>query len=170
MNVRELAKLRADALRPLLEDEGLTYRVAAHRLGMSIGSVAGLADRFKIKTASPFSSPTKEGIRYVTTPKTPKPKKPHQGFVKFVGAGEPTDAAPVKASAWDPIPGSMPVALEHRTGCAWPCDGPGGKTLFCDLPVQEGKSWCAHHYAMGARVVAVGTAVRRGGKPDRYSL
>lgn len=183
---------KADAVRPLLERDGLSYGQAAQALGTTRVAIAGVVSRAKDRnqpiqhayierqtiarkkrTDNQVIAQKAAAARKVERAKAkPRPKKPHQGFVRFVGAGEPADAAPIKASAWDALEGSTPVSLEHRTGCAWPVEKPvgTGTTLFCNLPEQEGKSWCPTHYAMGARVVAVGTPVRRSAKPDRYSL
>lgn len=36
----------------------------------------------------------------------------------------------------------------ERHMCAWPYDGPDGKTLFCGCKVRPGTSWCASHHAV----------------------
>lgn len=47
-----------------------------------------------------------------------------------------------RAAAFKPLPGSVPVGLLDRTGCAWPVGE--GPTLFCNAP-KAGKSYCAAH-------------------------
>lgn len=174
MNRTERAKANAEALRPLLEEQGLTYTAAGKRLGLSRGSVAGLADRHSIKTLSAFSSPSKEGINYVThinakqqRAEKKRQKKPHQGIAAFTPLDAPAavpDTTPLRSSAWLPLPGSAPKRLsEHRTGeCLWAvAENP---FRFCCLPVAEGKPYCSMHFAMGNRPVVVGTPVKRAAK------
>jgi hypothetical protein len=54
------------------------------------------------------------------------------------------DSRLLTSAVWDPLPGTTPVSLEHRKGCAWPVtrDSPH---LFCNEPTARG-SYCQHHH------------------------
>lgn len=183
------ASQKADAIRPLLERDGLSYSQAAAALGVSRVTIAGVVDRAK-RRGEPISNShvagwprwrkkrtdnqivARKAAEARKGPKTPKnPKRKHLGYDRFVALLIPPGAetlTPVLASAWDPLPGSSPVPLEHRAGCSWPLGE--SPFTFCNLPVQEGKSWCEHHYAIGIKVIAPGTPVRRSAKLNKYPL
>ncbi len=57
------------------------------------------------------------------------------------------DSKLLASPCWDALPGSTPVSLESRTGCAWPTtrDKPH---LFCNLPRLPGKPYCDHHHSI----------------------
>lgn len=57
------------------------------------------------------------------------------------------DSRLLTSPCWDPLPGTTPVALEDRTGCAWPVtrDSPH---LFCNGPKMPGKPYCRHHHSI----------------------
>lgn len=42
----------------------------------------------------------------------------------------------------------VPLIDLERHMCAWPYDGPDGKTLFCGCDVRPGTSWCASHHVL----------------------
>lgn len=48
---------------------------------------------------------------------------------------------------WRPLPGSEPVGLLERTGCAWPVTVEG-RTLFCNCAIEKGARYCADHAAI----------------------
>jgi len=52
----------------------------------------------------------------------------------------------LRSKAWEPLAGSKPVDLEHRTGCAW-CVTNAYPKLFCNEPTVNG-SYCREHSAM----------------------
>lgn len=52
----------------------------------------------------------------------------------------------LRSKAWEPLEGSKPVDLEHRTGCAW-CVTNAYPKLFCNEPTVNG-SYCREHAAM----------------------
>jgi hypothetical protein len=160
---------RVTAIIPLLID-GSTYTQIAEALNTSREAVAGLIHRARERNELPRTvaavDKTKGGRATAKRRKVERKKaKPrHAGITNYVALGAPlppSDIKPLKSNAWKALPGSVPVPLEQRTGCAWPLgDGP---FLFCNEPVQEGKSWCPHHFTLGNRPIP--TAPRR--KPTR---
>ena len=52
----------------------------------------------------------------------------------------------LRSKVWEPLAGSKPVDLEHRTGCAW-CVTNAYPKLFCNEPTEHG-SYCREHAAM----------------------
>jgi len=162
---RERERQRADALRPLLEEQGLTYRAAGNLLGLSACSVAGLAYRNGIKTVSAYSSPTKKGINNMSrVARPPKPKRPPVTTFVPLAAPEPEAFTP-KPGAWDALPGSTPVGLMQRTGCAWVI---GERPfLFCNEPLDGHDHWCPAHVKLGTRPVVPGTPKRVAPKAER---
>ena len=46
-------------------------------------------------------------------------------------------------NAWEPLPGSKPVPLMERTGCAWSVSD-GSTHLFCNEPTADGP-YCPTH-------------------------
>lgn len=142
---------RAVEVKDLVEVQGRTYSQAAKKLGTTPGAIAGVVDRNGIKSSSGANG---------------QPRK-HAGFNKFVALSIPpdvVDSTPLKPGAWDALPGSSPVPLADRTGCAWPL-GDGHPFLFCNLPTDPGRHWCQAHFVMGNRPVVVGTKKRVAPKP-----
>jgi hypothetical protein len=176
------ATQKADAVRPLVEDQGKSYREAAAILGTTRLAVAGVIERNGLRASSGLKakrpSPehlekkarrAKGGTTATIQEKARKARtaaaaKPHAGLTAYVSLGEPEPAVILKPGAWTPLPGSTPVPLDLRTGCAWPVsvDSPW---LFCNDPVQEGKSWCPHHFTLGNRPVVQGTKKQIEPKP-----
>lgn len=64
-------------------------------------------------------------------------------------AGEPRDTSKLfSGPTWEPLPGSNPVLLELRKGCAWPLGE--SPFTFCNLDVDgEGQVYCVTHRKIG---------------------
>jgi len=150
---------RVTAISPLLID-GSTYQQIAEALNTSREAVAGLIHRARERNELPraiaTADKTKGGRATAKRRKAERKKaKPrHAGITNYVALTAPLlapDTKPLKGAAWGALPGTTPVPLEQRTGCAWPIgDGP---FLFCNAPVKEGRSWCPHHFARGNRPI-----------------
>jgi hypothetical protein len=56
------------------------------------------------------------------------------------------DSRLLSSPVWQPLPGTTPVSLEHRTGCAWPVTR-ASPHLFCNEPKVRG-SYCQHHHSI----------------------
>jgi len=146
---------RDTAVRTLLLD-GSTYDQIAAACNISRSTVAGVIHRARERNELPGSLATadkaKGGRKRATERKKAKPR--HAGITSYVALTAPLlapDTKPLKGAAWGALPGTTPVPLEQRTGCAWPIgDGP---FLFCNAPVKEGRSWCPHHFARGNRPI-----------------
>lgn len=117
----------------------------------------------------PTGSRSKGGQTAVLQEKTRRARKAHAGLPAFVSLDVPTDPTPLRARAWQPLPGTTPVPLADRTGCAWPTDSPDGRTLFCNAPLHDKHSWCERHFTLGNRPVVAGTPKRVAPKPKRPS-
>jgi hypothetical protein len=64
-----------------------------------------------------------------------------------------------KANAWEPLPGTVPVALVDldRGMCKWPVSE-GRPFLFCGCKADEGSTYCPSHYR---RSLGTGTPSER---------
>lgn len=62
------------------------------------------------------------------------------------GTAQQQDSRFLRSEAWLPLPGSVPVPLETRTGCCWPCSDTTPH-LFCNEPVPSGskRPYCPDH-------------------------
>ena len=57
------------------------------------------------------------------------------------------DSRLLSSAVWQPLPGTVPVSLEDRTGCAWPVtDRP--PHLFCNEPRKPSTPYCPHHHSI----------------------
>lgn len=157
MNRRELAIHRAALLRPLLEDQGMTYRAAAARLGVSIGSIAGLADRHGIRTRSVFTSPSKlRGVNYSAwTNRQQRKEKAHRAAAEGPPIPTVVDRRPARDRAWDALPGTTPTRERDHDGCRWPL-GLAPPFLWCNAPTG-GQTYCPAHTTMAHAPVKKGT-------------
>ena len=158
---------------------GATYAETAQALRTTRTAVAGVVYRARSQgerirrpieredppPMKPTGSRSKGGKTAVLQEKMRRARKAHAGLTTFVPLDVPTDPTPLRASAWQPLPGTTPVPLADRTGCAWPTDSPDGRTLFCNAPTDDKHSWCARHFALGNRPVVVGTPKRVAPKP-----
>jgi hypothetical protein len=187
MNWTDLSSIqKSEQAIELTEVKGYSYSQAAAALGTTRTAVAGAIDRARMRANNPRPP------RQRTTPENRKPSKAgktamqrgstaiaqekarrarakkHAGLTRYVSLDEPiaaVDTAPLKSKAWLPLPGTTPVPLDQRTGCAWPI-GEGHPFLFCNEPVHEtGHSWCKVHFALGNRPVIAGATKRVAVKP-----
>lgn len=167
---RRTADQKAQAVKDLL-GEGATYSEIARALGTSREAVAGVCYRRRLESQRRWGVNRKKENTAVTREKAKRarqgPRLRHAGLDRYVALDAPpatVDSKPLFSAAWVALEGSTPVPLDQRTGCAWPL-GDGHPFLFCNDPVQDGKSWCATHFALGNRPVTVGTSARRPPKP-----
>lgn len=58
----------------------------------------------------------------------------------------PIEPTPIKADAWEPLPGTVPIPLEHleRGACKWPI-GTELPFLFCGQEALRDQPYCEHH-------------------------
>ncbi len=57
------------------------------------------------------------------------------------------DSRLLTSPVWQPLPGTTPVSLEHRSGCCWPVtDKP--PHLFCNAERMPGKPYCQYHHSI----------------------
>lgn len=146
---------RTEILRGLWK-RGLSCSEIARALGAGCtrNAVIGKVHRMKLPGRKPGAP------RSPRPPRTRIPKATRKAMKvkpeRKVTIAPPKLLAPVKpvaftAEAWQPLPGSRPVTLEHATGCRWcvsdPFGPPGIPSLFCNEPVVEGMSWCREHKA-----------------------
>lgn len=153
----------------------LTYSQISAQTGVSRSAVAGLVVRarraghdipvspLKARTilASPRRNPARKAPPRVppktrTSPPPERPamsnkptgKRPDFNYKpQFVAEEELAPSPPPRADAFLPLPGSEPVTLAQRIGCAWPVGE--DPVLFCNEPLRPGSSWCKHHHALG---------------------
>ena len=62
----------------------------------------------------------------------------------------PSDSRYLRSEAWQALPGSTPVTLDKRSGCAWPIGAPSpqhfcneaktGKTAYCEAHLKRYKT------------------------------
>ena len=156
---------KREAVRELVQGEGLTYSAAATRLGTTRLAIAGVVERSR-RTPHPIvsSSGQKYGgargaaggkvFAQKTAAAKARERKKHAGFHKFVALPQlAVDPEPgiARADAWLPLPGSCPVPLEqHTNGCRWPV-GADLPFLYCNDPVAGEGPYCAAHNAIGTR-------------------
>lgn len=180
------AAQKQEAVREALEVAGLSYAQAAAALGAtSRMAIAGVVDRSK-RTANPIRSPDTPG-----KPMKDKPvkaarqrnatqiiqEKARRARATAKGADDDPviapvgDGRPIYSYAWDPLPGTSPVALEHHRGaCRWPIKVPGAIDRACNEPTDGGR-YCAHHHALGVRAEAPSPAKRTtAGKIKAFNL
>jgi hypothetical protein len=183
MNWTDLNSLQKTDQAEHLIAKGYTYSQAAKALGTTRSAVAGALDRGIMRTSAPRPP------RQRTTPENRQPsqagktamqrgstaiaqEKARRARAKALSQTAEPDATEeattgrrlLAAEIWQPLPGSTPVPLDQRTGCAWPI-GHGHPFLFCNEPVAAGHSWCPTHFAAGNRPVVVGTPKRVAPKP-----
>lgn len=130
-----------------LWNDGQSAGVIEKRLkNRTRSAILGKLDRLGVlkdsghQTVSTVAPPLRKSTK---VKEDPKPRRPRDQFGnKMSGLGE--DKKPLSSPAWSPLPGSVPVGLMERTGCAFPCckDSP---YVFCDLPTVPGKAYCEGH-------------------------
>lgn len=147
---------RVDQLRRLWQDGWSCSRIAESLGGVSRNAVIGKVHRLKLAKRRTHVVRAAGRPRKVSLPPAvrkrhrinPPPRMPRQ--VEPSIAPEPFEFT---ASAWQPLPGSAPVAMEHMTGCKWCVSDPfaprGEPSLFCNLPA-DGSPYCPEHKARSA--------------------
>lgn len=161
---------KQEAVREALETNHLTYKRAAERLGTTVGVIAatvrdsGGAPAGRIRSAR--TAPPRSNVK-----RAPVPKAIKEAVAPFGEANATPDTRPTYARAWDPLPGTNPVALEHhRDACRWPIEVPGAIDRACNEPTDGGR-YCAHHHALGVRAEASSPAKRTtAGKIKAFNL
>lgn len=179
------AAQKQEAVREALEVAGLSYAQAAAALGAtSRTAIAGVVDRSK-RTANPIRSPNAPGKPVKDKPvKAARQRnatqiiqeKARRARATAKGADDDPviapvgDGRPLYARAWDALPGTSPVALEHhREGCRWPLEFPGEIDRACNEPTDGGR-YCAHHHALGVRAEAPPAKRTTAGKIKAFNL
>ena len=119
------ASQKAEAIRGLLEQHGLSFSQAAKQLGTTRLAVAGVAHRHGIEArgGKPIARPAAAA------------------------------AAPALTDAWRALPGTDPRPVEQHRGdaeCRWPI-GTSTPFRFCCAPVQPGKVYRPAHAELGLR-------------------
>lgn len=153
------AKEKAAAVRAELS-KGASYSQAAEALGTNRNGIASVVNRAATRAGETPITATNRPRRSI--PKPPKPKKTtpsKNGYNVFPKRppldpteGEPPedDRPPVKANAWDALPGSSPVKVEHHhSACRWPIGE--NPFLFCNEPTAEEHRYCPTHARLGRR-------------------
>lgn len=161
---------KQEAVREALEVANLTYKRAAERLGTTVGAVAavvrdsGGAPAGRIRSAR--TAPPRSNVR-----RAPVPKAIKEAVAPFGEANATPDARPTYARAWDPLPDSSPIALEHhRDACRWPIEVRSAIDHVCNEPTDGGR-YCARHHALGVRAEASSPAKRTtAGKIKAFNL
>lgn len=171
---------RAEAVISLY-NEGLTYSEIAIRLGLRNRSmVSGLVNRLrKAGLLAPAGTRAKPVRQKAKAPSAPRkrartlhknssglivgkpfldPSRPRvqtpggrAALLREMAANPPAMIAADRASAFEPLPGTMPVPLVANTGCKWPVDGLHGKGLLCcGEPYETTGPYCRHHRILAA--------------------
>ncbi len=141
---------KQEAVREALEVANLTFAQAAKVLGApSRESIAGVVDRskrspegriapkFQIVSAGAKSNVRKKvgGKRNATQiiqEKARRARATAKGADDEPVIAPVGDGRPLYARAWDALPGTSPVALEHhRDACRWPLEFPGEIDRAC---------------------------------------
>lgn len=153
---------KIEAVRELVERQGLTYSAAATQLGTSNVAVAGVVNRAKTK-GRPISANSGKGFgkRHGKGDAGGKATKAKFRALKGREAAKaPVKLAPPTSEAtWAALSGSHPVPLANHTyGCRWPC----GERPFlsCNEPVAGGP-YCPAHSAMAFREVPMRREIRK---------
>lgn len=128
---------RTETLKKLWMD-GLSASQIALELGEGLtrNAVIGKVHRLKLKPRAKINStprPPKPRRERVIKMKPPVPKRPDDRppYLEIPGM---EIAPPPKVAAFDALPGSTPVKVEHhKTGCKWPIGDPA---CFCNEPLK----------------------------------
>ena len=168
-----------------LWSEGLSCSQIANVMGGGVtrNSVIGKVHRLKLPRRISSTSPRKPRVS------RPRIDRAVRAKLRFKPSPKPRQVEPdiapeqfeFSASAWQPLPGSIPVTMEFMTGCKWPVGNPYGTdmALFCNCVPMEGKPYCREHAerARGKGTVmeqkavkeAQTTARRERYVPERYA-
>lgn len=142
---------RVEQLKALWKDGLSCTQIANAMGGTTRNAVIGKVHRLKLskRREARHTGPLRQRPPRIPHPvkarvrPQPKPtEKPRQ--IKPDIAPEPFEFS---VSAWQPLPGSRPVTMEHMTGCKWPVGHPYGTetALFCNCEPMEGKPYCREH-------------------------
>lgn len=162
-------KDKESQLRKLWNSGDMSASVIGAEMGITRNAVIGKAKRMNLRKKDPneivfgkmskqprpiANSPT---IKKETRVKREKPATaPEKGALRFVFGPHripvPKDPRPLRKMAWEALPGSMPVDLMKRTGCAWPISN-GETHLYCNLSKDGKGPYCSEHAALAYRKV-----------------
>jgi GcrA cell cycle regulator len=143
----EWTEARIEQLKSLWADGLSCTQIATAMGGTTRNAVIGKVHRLKLDRRRP--STNRYGRKAVTKRQMQAGRKMPRTIPKPRQI-EP-DIAPEQfefsASAWQPLPGSIPVTMEFMTGCKWPVGNPYGTdmALFCNCVPMEGKPYCREH-------------------------
>ena len=142
-----------------LRKDGKLYRDIAQLLGTTIGSVIG---RVRTERKNPSAQCkfiwSKDKVEKLTKLRaegldlnsiaqaldTPGQAVWHKARREKIGASRFVRLAPRPIRDAGPLPGTTPVTLLNRTGCAWPIND-GGPYLFCNATKRGTSPYCPHH-------------------------
>ncbi len=154
------AKDKQNAVRELVETQGLTYAKAAVLLGTTKLAVVGVVER---STRSPTGAirsqhlPNQKGKSGFKRGPRRNPKPKHAGHTAYVALPPGQALAPdpgyqANDAAWAVLAGAAPVSLEvHRDGqCRFP-HGDTGHWSYCGEPVEHGANYCRAHQRLTHR-------------------
>jgi hypothetical protein len=127
---------------------GRTISQVAADLGVTRGVVSGHYHRLGIRRMD--TRLVKRAVRE-TTVRTPKVRTGRHVVIKPFPI-EPEGFDDVNLSVLErPLPGTHPVVLRDRRGCAFPLCGQGADMLFCDDTRRLGSDYCDTHHAIAYR-------------------
>ena len=136
-----LAKLRD------LHKAGLSCSQIGSVLGTTRNAVIGKIHRMGLNGKTYVPKPRGERPKMAAKPTGRRMQRPQPAPRPRVIAPEPPmlDVLPLP-NAWEPIPGTTPIALVDldRGMCKWPVSE-GRPFLFCGCKAEEGASYCLSH-------------------------
>ena len=135
-------------LRTLWADRSLGCTAMGHRFGVSKNAVITQAQRMGLPSRQMKPGPK----RQANPPKAAKPKLIICGSSTVMHAAEaqPSPAPPIKAKAWEPLPGVAPISRAEATPrhCAWPITVDGDELSHCCGAVATDGAYCASHHRL----------------------
>jgi GcrA cell cycle regulator len=133
---------RAEQLRTMWADDGLSARDIAHELRTTRNAVLGKVHRLKL---TPRTSITSSGGRPRKAGK-PRPERKQRFFL-------PERPEPGPMPDLPPETAIRPMALVQLKvdSCRWPCTGEGLSVVFCGNTAVDGCPYCARHCRVAYR-------------------
>lgn len=130
--------------------EGASASEVARELGSGVGRNAVICKVHRLKLpkrrtiSRTYPVPKPRRLKKVLSPRVPK-MKPMRLPSPSPLSDMPIDPQPVNAKAWEPLPGTVPVALVdlERDQCKWPCGE--APFVFCGQPALADHPYCEHH-------------------------
>lgn len=159
------AQQRTEAVRQAVQVDMLSFTDAAKRLETSRGAIAGIVKRSK-KHPNPIipsshlapKPPKKPKLSRRAEDRQRRARQRHSTLSSIVALPFEPASSPVRADAWQALPGTAPVPLYDllaHGACKWPTGTDDAPFLFCAAPVREGSVYCSHHHAVAFRSIDV---------------